>query len=75
MKTRKVEEIVLPYEKGIPVHPAVTMEDKIIHAVELMVNHDLNKIAVVRKNRPIAMVRLQDALQKLGLENLPLTPS
>ena len=67
MKTKKVDEILLPYEEGIPLNPSVTLSDKIVHAVELMVENDLKCIAVVRNKRPIGMVRLEDAFQKIGL--------
>ena len=68
MKTIKVDEIALPYKEGIPLHPSVTMNDKIIHAIELMVKNNLKDIAVVRNNQPIARVRLEDAFRKLGLQ-------
>lgn len=65
-----MEEIVRPYKEGIQPQPSVTMSDKIIHAIELMVNNNLKSIAVVRNKRPIGMVRLEDALKELGL-NMP----
>ncbi|MBU4427234.1 MAG: CBS domain-containing protein [Desulfobacterales bacterium] len=71
MKTKKVEEILLPYEEGIPLNPSVTISDKIVHAVELMVENNLKHIAVVRNRRPIGIVRFEDALQKLGLQIPP----
>lgn len=43
MKNRKVEEIVLPYKEGIPPNPSVGIDDKIIHAIELMVDNNLNR--------------------------------
>jgi signal-transduction protein with cAMP-binding, CBS, and nucleotidyltransferase domain len=68
MRTKKVEEIIRPYKEGIQPQPSVTMSDKIIHAIELMVNNNLKSIAVVRNKRPIGMVHLEDAFQKLGLK-------
>ena len=67
MKTKRIDEILLPYEEGIPLNPSVTISDKIVHAVELMVENDLKCIAVVRNKRPVGMVRLEDAFQKIGL--------
>ena len=67
MQAKKVEEIMLPYNSGIPLSPAVTMNDKIVHAVEMMLNHNITCIAVVINKRPIGIVRLEEALQKLGL--------
>jgi len=72
MRQKKVLEIVVPYQEGMPNHPAVTMNDKIIDAVELMVNNGLHQIAVVRNNRPVGMIRLEDAFRKLGLQGTVL---
>ncbi|UCF83715.1 MAG: CBS domain-containing protein [Desulfobacteraceae bacterium] len=71
MKAKKVAEILLPYEEGIPLNPSVTISDKIVDAVELMVENNLKHIAVVRNRRPIGIVRFEDALQKLGLQMPP----
>jgi len=68
MKRKKVEEIILTIKEGVPLHPSVTMSDKIIHAIELMVNNNLKNIAVVLNERPIGRVCLEDALKKLGLQ-------
>jgi len=68
MKRKKVEEIILPIKEGVPLHPSVTMSDKIIHAIELMVNNNLKNITVVLNERPIGRVCLEDALKKLGLQ-------
>ncbi|MDF1590307.1 MAG: CBS domain-containing protein [Desulfobacterales bacterium] len=68
MRQKKVIEIVVPYQEGTPYPPAVTMNDKIVHAVELMVNNGIHQIAVVRNNRPVGMIRLEDAFRKLGLQ-------
>jgi len=68
MRQKKVIEIVAPYQEGTPYRPAVTMNDKIIDAVELMVSHGLQQVAVVRNNRPVGMIRLKDAFRELGLQ-------
>ena len=67
MRTKKVEEIVLPYREGIPLEPSVTLKDKIVNAVELMVNKNIKQIVVVKNRRPIGFIRLEDAFQTLGL--------
>lgn len=67
MKEKKVEEILVPFRKGMPLHPSVTIGDKITHAVELMVNNNFSSIAVVRNRQPVGMVRLEDAFKILGL--------
>ena len=68
MKTKKIEEIILPYRENIPLYPSLSIDDKIIYAIELMLNHNARDMAVLRKGRPIGMVRLKDALQKLGIQ-------
>lgn len=63
-----MEDIIRPYREGVPISPSVTTGDKITRAIELMVSHDLKSIAVVRKNRPVGMVCLEDAFQEIGLK-------
>jgi len=67
MRIRKVEEILRPYTEGIPIDPSVHMGDRIIHAIELMVRNNLKCIAVLKNQRPIGIVHLEDAFQKIGL--------
>lgn len=67
MKTRKVKEIVLPYRAGIPSKPWVSIDDRITEAITRMIACDVHCIAVIRNNRPIGMVRLEDALKEIGL--------
>jgi hypothetical protein len=67
MRQKTVDEILLPYREGIPLHPSVVMGDKITHAVELMLKSNLKYIAVVRNQTPVGMLRLEDAFQRLGL--------
>jgi signal-transduction protein with cAMP-binding, CBS, and nucleotidyltransferase domain len=43
------------------------MGDRIIHAIELMVRNNLKCIAVLKNQRPIGIVHLEDAFQKIGL--------
>ena len=68
IKRKKVEEIVTTYEEGVALQPFVTMDDKIVKAIELMVKNNLKHIAVLRNGRPVGMVCLGHALQKLGLK-------
>lgn len=67
MRTKKVNEIILPYKEGIPLNPSVGIGDKLIQAVELMVNNGVERIAVIRNGRPLGMIRFIDALETLGL--------
>lgn len=62
-----MDEILLPYEDGLPLDPSVKIGDRIIMAIELMVRKNLKQIAVVRNQRPVGMVRLEDAFKKIGL--------
>lgn len=68
MRRKKIVEIIIPYQEGTPHYPCVSLNDKIIHAIELMVTHNLGRIVVVRNKRPVGMVRLEDAFGVLGLK-------
>jgi hypothetical protein len=67
MRRTKIDEILLPYEDGVPLDPSVNIGDRIIAAIELMVGKNLKKIAVVRNQRPVGIIRLEDAFKKIGL--------
>ncbi len=69
-RRRKVDEILQPYTEGTPLDPSVRMGDRIIHAIELMVRNNLRCIAVLRDRRPVGIVRLEDAFQKIGLHTI-----
>jgi CBS domain-containing protein len=68
MRSCKVDSIIAPYTEDVPLTPSVTLGEKISRAIELMLKHNLNRIAVVRNQRAIGMVRLEDAFHELGLE-------
>ena len=70
MKEKKVQDILAPFLEGTPLKPSVSLADRLIHAVELMVNHNRKYIAVVSKGRPIGVVYLKDAFQELGIKGL-----
>jgi predicted transcriptional regulator len=67
MKQRIVAEIVVPIYVGVPRDISVSATDSIMRAVELMVNRNLSMIAVVHNERPIGIIRLEDAFKALGL--------
>jgi len=67
MHTKKVNSILLPFRNEAPTNYTVTPEDKLIYVVELMVEKNIKSVSVVRSGRPIGMIRLEDALTKLGL--------
>jgi len=64
----------LPYREEIPPDPSVDVQDSITRAIELMVNNNLKCMAVVRDQRPVGIVRLEDALEKLGLRAGRVSP-
>ena len=67
MRRQRVDEILLPYEEGVPLDPCVEMGERITDAIQLMVSNNLKCIAVMRNKRPVGMIRLDDAFQKVGL--------
>jgi predicted transcriptional regulator len=70
MRRQKVDEILLPYQEGVPLDPCVEMGERITDAIQLMVSNNLKCIAVTRNKRPVGMIRLDDAFQKVGLTRL-----
>ena len=69
MKTTTVQKIILPYKTDIPLSPSVLVNDKITRAIQVMLEFDLDHLAVVRNHKPIGMVKLEDALQSLGIQS------
>jgi CBS domain-containing protein len=67
MKIRTVTAIIQPFQGGVPLHPSVTMEERISRAIELMVTFNLKCIAVTRGARPVGVIRLADAFREMGL--------
>ena len=72
MNQKMVHEILLPYKEGTPLEPCVGLGDRIVDAVEIMVRASRDCIAVMRHQRPIGMVRLDHAFEKLGLRKKSL---
>lgn len=68
MRRQSVDEILLPYEAGVPLEPCIEMGGKIIDAIQLMVRNNLKHIAVTRNKRLVGMIRLDDAFRKVGLQ-------
>lgn len=71
MKRLTVEAIVIPIEEGLALKPSVGPDDKITEALEVMLKNDLNRVAVISGNEVVGMIRLEDALKKVGLEGDP----
>jgi CBS domain-containing protein len=68
MTSRNIDPIIRPCTDDLPLEPSVGIGEKITRAIELMVSHNLNRIAVVRNRRAVGMIRLEDAFQEIGLE-------
>jgi hypothetical protein len=67
MRRRRVDEILQPYEEGVPLDPCLEMGGRIIDAIQLMVANNLKCLTVTINKRPVGMVRLEDAFKKVGL--------
>jgi predicted transcriptional regulator len=68
MKSRKVDCILLPGPEDLPATPSICLGEKITRAIELMLRHNVSRIAVVRDQRTVGMIRLEDAFQEIGLD-------
>ena len=68
MKKYRVREIMLPYDAAVPLNPWVVADDRITRAIRKMIDWDVHAIVVIRRNRPIGMIRMEDALEEIGLE-------
>ena len=63
MTSRTINPIIRPCTEDLPLEPSVGIGEKVTRAIELMVSHDLSRIAVVRNRRAVGMIRLEDAFQ------------
>jgi CBS domain-containing protein len=70
MESCKVKTVVMPFTTGMNLDHSVTPEDRLTHAVQLMLVYGINRIAVVQNGHPMGIVRLDDALERLGLKNM-----
>lgn len=68
MTSRTINPIIRPCSSDLPLEPSVDLGEKVSRAIELMVSHDLSRIAVVRNRRAVGMIRLEDAFREIGLE-------
>jgi CBS domain-containing protein len=74
MRRKRVAEILLPYREDVPADPYVDERDTISRAVELMVNNNVRCMAVMKDQKPVGIVCLEDALEKLGLRAGQVSP-
>lgn len=69
MRRLAVESIIIPIGKEDLSHkPSVGREDPITDAIEVMLKHNLKQIAVTEDERIVGMIKLMDALEKVGLK-------
>ena len=67
MKVQSIRSIIRPCNRKLPAEPKVEADDKVSRAIELMVSHNLESIAVVQNQRIIGMICLSDAFKQIGL--------
>ena len=70
MRIKNIQEILVPYNEGVSIVPYVSIDDELIRAVELMLDHNLERITVIGNKKAVGMVQLKDALEMLGLKTL-----
>ena len=68
MKACQVKTVLRPYSPGVCLDHAVQPEDRLTQAVKTMLSLGTKRIAVIRNGRPIGIIRLEDALARLGLQ-------
>jgi len=69
MEKLTVKEITLLMDENLSTKPSVSVEDRITDAIEVMLKNDLDRIAVTSKDKILGMIRLEDALKVIGLED------
>jgi len=73
VQKKKILEILLPYRNYFPLSPALSADEKISSAIQIMLENDVQRMTVVRKHKPIGIIRLEDALKALGIQPGDLT--
>ncbi len=69
MEKLKVKEITLLMDENLSTEQSVSVEDKITDAIEVMLKNDLDRITVTSKDKMLGMIKLEDALKVIGLED------
>ena len=69
MEKLTVKQITLLMDENPSDRPSVSVEDKITDAIEVMLKNDLDRIAVTSKDKILGMIKLEDALKVIGLED------
>ena len=68
MKRLSVKAIILPIREEIGPKPSIGSEKRITEALEIMLKNGLKRVAVTRGNEVVGMIRLEDALEQVGLK-------
>lgn len=68
MEKLVAQAIMILADKDVAPQPSVYSDDKITDAIEVMLKSNLKRIAVTDGNRIVGMIKLEDALKKVGLE-------
>lgn len=63
-----IRKILVPLDENLSLEPCVSTADRITKAIEAMLKNDLRRIAVTNGAKVIGMIRLEDALKKVGLQ-------
>lgn len=66
-----IRKVLVPLDENLAPKPSVSAADRITKAIEAMLKNDVRRIAVTNGGKVIGMVRLEDALKKVGLEEDP----
>jgi len=62
-----IRGILLPLTKDLAATPSVMLNDPLTTAIEVMIEHNINTVAVVSNHRPVGRIRLEDALVRVGI--------
>jgi hypothetical protein len=63
----RVGKIMLPASRDLALEPSVHLNDPVTTAIEVMIRHNRDTIAVFWNKRPVGQVRLRDAFAVIGI--------
>ncbi|WP_319522514.1 hypothetical protein [uncultured Desulfosarcina sp.] len=58
---------MLPVTRELALEPSVHLDDPVTTAIEVMLKHNRDTIAVFWNKRPVGQVRLRDAFAVVGI--------
>ncbi len=62
-----ISKILLPLTRDLPTSPSVMLNDPLTKAIEIMIKHNVDTIAVLWNQRPVGRIRLNDAFDSVGI--------